>query len=134
MNWNTNAASTNTIYNILNPPVFAWSNLTFVVTATGTNTTLQFAGLDDPDYFGLDDVSVLAIPVPSFTAFSRQANAFSFTWNSLPGVLYQVQYSTNLMNSNWLVLNTNLATAVTTSFTNGIGGEPQRFYRIRRLP
>ena len=127
--WNgTNA------YAITNPPVMAWTNLNFVVTATGTNTTLQFALQNDLDYFGLDDVSVTPIPTPTFTGFSKKTNGLSLTWNALAGVVYQVQYKTNLLQTNWIILSTNTATGNTISFTNTISADPRRFYRVRRLP
>lgn len=46
------------VYTLTNPAVFAWSNLTFIVTATNASTVLQFAFLNSPSYFGLDDISV----------------------------------------------------------------------------
>jgi len=64
VNWNTNGAATNTILLVLNPPVLAWTNFNFVVTATGTNTTLQFGAYNDPNYFGLDDISVTPLGQP----------------------------------------------------------------------
>jgi hypothetical protein len=122
------------VLSLTNPPVFGWTNYLFVVTATGTNTTLQFGAQNDYYYFGLDDVSVTPIPLPTFTAFSKKTNSFSLTWNTLAGVAYQVQYQTNLLKTNWIILATNTATASTLTFTNTLGADPQRFYRVRRLP
>lgn len=64
--WNTNAASNNPIYTLNNPPVMAWTQLTFTVQATETQTTLQFGALNPPDGFGLDDISVVALAPPVF--------------------------------------------------------------------
>lgn len=133
VNWNTNT-SANTLYSIVNPSRFSWTNLTFIVTATGTNSTIQLAAENDNDYFGLDDVSLLPIPRPSFAAATRVNNGIAFTWNSLAGISYLVQYKTNLLQTNWINLFTNAATAGTTSFTNFVGAGQQRFYRIRQLP
>src|SRR5215831_3969682 len=58
VNWITNSTGTNRIYSLTNPPPFAWKKLAFVVTATDTNTTLQFDAQNDQLFFGLDDVSV----------------------------------------------------------------------------
>jgi Pro-kumamolisin, activation domain/Immunoglobulin I-set domain/Carbohydrate binding domain/Viral BACON domain len=68
VNWNTNSATTNQIYLINNPGVLAWKEITFAVTATDTNTSLQFSAQNPPDAFGLDDISVIAILPPAFTA------------------------------------------------------------------
>ena len=134
VNWNTNSLAVNRIYYLTNPPVLPWTNINLVVTATGTNTTLVFGGQNDPGGFGLDDVTLIPIPAPSFTKFSKATNAFAFTWNTLAGVAYQVQYQTNLLNTNWLVLSNLTASASATSFTNDNFSDRQRFYRIRRLP
>jgi subtilase family serine protease len=68
VNWNTNSASTNQIYLVNNPGTLAWKKVTFVVKATDTNATLQFGAENPPDGFGLDDVSLVAISPPVFTA------------------------------------------------------------------
>lgn len=57
VNWNGS-----TIFDQTNMPATGWRNLQFVVTATGTNTLLQFQSRNDPSFFGLDDVSVLPTP------------------------------------------------------------------------
>ena len=41
-----------------------WTNLQFIVTATGGSTVLQFGERDDPWYLGLDDVSVTPVYPP----------------------------------------------------------------------
>jgi Pro-kumamolisin, activation domain/Bacterial Ig-like domain (group 3)/Immunoglobulin domain/Domain of unknown function (DUF5011)/Viral BACON domain len=62
------AAWNNTnVYAITNPPTMAWTSLKYIVTATGNNTTLQFAAENDPAYFGLDDISVIPVNPPSIT-------------------------------------------------------------------
>ena len=140
VNWNTNGAATNTIYSLPtlpNTPAFAWSNFNFVVTATGTNSSLQFAAENQPNYFGLDDVSVVPVPAPSFSAFSLGTNGPAFTWTTLANVGYLLQYKTNLAQANWvnfgsaLIAATNTLTAVD---TNAISTSPQRFYRVSVSP
>ena len=56
VDWNTNAATTNTIFNASSIGVLNWTNMMFIVIATGTNTILQFGALNEDDYFGLDDL------------------------------------------------------------------------------
>jgi len=136
VNWNTNAVSTNTLYNRSYSTSFGWTNLQFIVTATGTNTTLQFGAQDDSYYLGLDDVNVWPIPNPSFRSVTKMSNsnAVIFAWNSLAGIAYQMQYATNLINANWIIVSTNIATGPILTLTNSYGTDRQRFYRIRRLP
>jgi subtilase family serine protease len=135
VNWNTNSTSTNRIYYFTSPPVLPWTNITMVVTATGTNATLQLDARNDPDGFGLDDVTLIPIPAPSFRTVTETNNLLQFSWNSLAGVAYQLQFSTNLLTTNWVNLGAAInATNSTATTTNSIGPDPQRFYRIRRLP
>lgn len=137
VNWNTNNSTTNTIYSLPSPPAFAWTNLLFVLAATGTNTTLQFVAQNLPNYFGLDDVSVTPIPVPSFTAVTVASNGLDLTWNTLSNVDYVVEYKTNLMQADWLNIGALiLAAADTLTFldTNAFGVSPQRFYRVSVSP
>jgi hypothetical protein len=77
------------------PAINNWSNYQFVVTAGATNTVLQFAFENDNYYFGLDDISVQPAPALSFRTVSATNNLIRFTWNSLAGLAYQVQSSTN---------------------------------------
>ena len=135
MSWNTNLASTNTLLSLTNPAAFAWTNMQFIVAAAGTNTTLLFAAQNNPDWFGLDDVNVWPIPNPSFRSVVKtNGNNLIFSWNALSNFAYQVQYSTNLAKTNWVILSTNTATGPILTYTNAFGSDPQRFYRIRRLP
>src|SRR5581483_382449 len=135
-NWNTNPPATNTVLSLNNfTTTTAWTNFTFILTATGTNTVLQFGARNDNDYDGFDDVSVVPIPTPSFRAAAiRTNNTISFTWNSLSNIQYRVEYSTNLSKTNWFFLSTNTATGFTLAFTNSITTNSARFYRIRQLP
>ena len=56
----------------------------------------------------------------------------AFSWNSVPGFVYQVQYETNLSQSGWMNSGTSInATNTTTGFTNGLGMDSRRFYRIQ---
>ena len=134
VNWITNAIGTNVLMNLLNPSAFSWTVTNFIVNATSTNTTLQFAAENDPSYFGLDDVSVTPIPMPTVTGFSKKTNTLMLTWNSLAGISYQVLYKTNLLQSAWLTNFTTNATGNIINFTNTIGPDRQRFYRVQRSP
>ena len=129
----------NTLFDQVNiPPISAWTNLQFIVTATGGSSVLQFGERDDPYYFGLDDVSVIPIPATSFQPATVTAtnNNLKFTWNAMTGLVYQVQFKTNLLQANWTVLKSITATntAITFVDTNPVAGFPQKFYRLLLLP
>jgi hypothetical protein len=133
VNWNTNSISTNTIYNQVSvPEIDNWTNLIFIVTSISTNAVLQFGSENDNGYFGLDDISVQPAPAPSFRTVSETNNLIRFTWNSLAGLAYQVQYSTNLAGADWLNLGSSvIATNYTSTAAFSIGTDSQHFYRVQ---
>ena len=133
--WNTNSTSTNVIFNQLNMGTFGWSNLQFVVNASTNLTTLQFGFRNDIDYFALDNVSVMPAPVPAIQALAPVNGSIQLAWTALPGVQYQVQYKTNLTQTGWINLGGIItATKNPMTFSNNIGSDPQRFYRVVLLP
>jgi hypothetical protein len=119
-----------TLFNESNIPDLGFTNLVYMVSASSTSTVLQFGGSDQPWFLGLDDVSVEPILAPQFLSASRAGGAFNFSWNALPGLSYQVQYKTNLLQTNWV----NLGGVITP--TNSLGSisdssqDQRRFYRI----
>jgi hypothetical protein len=129
VSWNGNM-----LFDQVNIGRIGWTNLQFIVTATNSSTVLQFGARDDNYYLGLDDVNVWPIPNPSFRSMARvSSNAVSFSWNTFTNMAYQIQYSTNLAQTNWIILSTNTATGPILTLTNSYGTDPQRFYRIRWL-
>ncbi len=128
-----------TLFDQANLPKLGWTNLQFIVTATGSGTVLKIGARDDNAYLALDDVSVLAIPAAAFqpAAVTQTNGNFKFSWNAMTGLVYQVQYKTNLLQTNWLALGSIAATTNTTlTFvdTNAVTTSPQRFYRLMLLP
>jgi hypothetical protein len=65
--WITNGTA-DTVCSLVNPPVLAWTNVIAMVSATGTNTVLQFAAENVPGGFGLDDITVDPLIPPIFTS------------------------------------------------------------------
>jgi hypothetical protein len=126
-----------TLFDQTNLPYAAWTNLQFIVTAPGASTTLQFGFEDTPYYLGLDDISVTPLSPPMFKTAQMANAAFQLTWSAVSGLVYQVQYSTNLLQTNWLNLgNPLIATnaTLTLSDTSAVNSSPQRFYRLVELP
>lgn len=117
------------------PELGAWTNLQFIVTATGPQTVLEIGGRDDPSWLGLDDVNAWPIPSPNIQAISDTGNnGLSITWFSFTNLEYELQYSTNLISPNWINLNTYTATGGTLSVSNSIGTNRESFYRVLQLP
>jgi hypothetical protein len=126
-----------TLFNRTNIPYTTWTNLQFIVTATSASTVLQFGFDNTPYYLGLDDISVTPVAVPAFTATTITSSTFNLNWLTTTGLVYQVQYKTNLIQTNWINLGKPLiATSgnLTLSDTNVINSSPQRFYRLMLLP
>jgi subtilase family serine protease len=126
-----------TLFNQTNLPTIAWTNLQFVVTATSTNTVLQFGFEDIPFFLALDDVSVVPLSPPTFNVAQPAATGFNLTWATIAGQVYQVQYTTNLTQPNWIDLG-NPLTATTNTLTlqdtDAITASPSRFYRVVEQP
>lgn len=126
-----------TIYSQANIPALPWTNLHFLVTATATTTPLQFGFENDPAYFGFDDVSVTPVAPIFFKSSVKSANDFQLAWNSTPGVAYQVQYTTNLLQANWINLGSPITAqtnTLTLTDTNTFQSSVQRFYRLLVQP
>jgi subtilase family serine protease len=137
VNWNTNGAAGNTIYGLTNPPAFTWTNLQFIVYASGSNTVVQFAAENIPNFFGLDDISLTVVPTPQFDSAVAGMGGLVLAWQAMPGLLYQVQYTTDLTMTNWLNLGVaTLATSPTLTAldTNIYAACSQRFYRLVASP
>jgi len=61
----------NTLVDLVNMPKLGWTNLQFIVTASGSSTVLQIGARNDPTYLALDDVSVTTVPVPAFQTLTK---------------------------------------------------------------
>ena len=133
--WNTNSTSTNVIFNQTNLGPFGWSNLVFTVQASAGVTTLQFGNRNDNDFFCLDNVSVMPLPAPAIQALAPGGGSFQLAWTALAGAAYQVQYLTNVAQTNWLNLGGVItATNNPMTFSASIVSGPERFYRVALLP
>ncbi|HTB85799.1 MAG TPA: protease pro-enzyme activation domain-containing protein [Candidatus Sulfotelmatobacter sp.] len=131
-NWN----GTNLI-DLVDPPASAgWTNFQFLVTANVTDTVLQFGAENDPNYFGFDDVSVIPVPAVKFADAMLSGGGLQFNWQSLAGLNYEIDYSTNLAPANWQMLGDVTAVTNTCGFadTNIFNGDCSRFYRLILLP
>jgi hypothetical protein len=128
--WDT-ATSTNMLYNQSNLGVFGWENLQFFAFAPTNTTLLQFGSRNDQDYFALDDISVVPVPLPTVQSIKRAGQTVDMSWNSLLGLAYQVQSTTNLLHAQWVDLGSPITadgSTVTTSETIAAGIE--QFYRV----
>jgi subtilase family serine protease len=135
--WNKSSTIANVIFNQVNMGAFDYSNLVFTVQAATNMTTLKFGSRNDLDFFALDDVSVIAqpVPVPAIVSPHWTNGAVQFNYVTETNVQYQVQYRTNLTQGSWVNLGsaTN-ATINPTTFTDTSSANSQRFYRVELVP
>ena len=121
-----------TIYDRVNLPFGAWTNLQFTVTASASGSLLAFGFRNDPYYLGLDDVSVKPVVAPHFLAVLQSPAAFHFNIATVPGLVYQAQYKTNLTQPDWIDLGSPVraeADAFTLTDPNTVPFA-QKFYRL----
>lgn len=129
--WNVTTNSSILLFDQVNLAPFNWTNMQFIVSASGTSTVLQFGARDDPQAFGLDDVSVAPVNPPRFQGVTSTKSGVTLTWVTLPGLIYQLQYTTNLLGGNWNLVGA--AITATNTLTTVIDVQPtdqHRFYRV----
>ena len=126
VNWGGNTISDQT-----NLTSASWGFLQYNVTATAPTTVLQF-GFQSATYFGLDDVSVVAVPPtkPVLFPISHGNGQFSLMLNGITGTNYIVQVNTNISGNNWISISTNTATGGTFNFTDTHATNASRYYRV----
>jgi hypothetical protein len=133
--WNVDTNSPTVLFDQVDMAPFNWTNVQFVVAADGTNTVLQFGARNDPEAFGLDDVSVVPISAPAFQSVTPANGAVTLTWSALPGLAYQVQYTTNLASGLWNNIGSAVtATNLTITRSDVQPSDSQRFYRVVLSP
>jgi subtilase family serine protease len=129
--WNTNSTSQNVVFNQTNMGAFAYENFQVVVEAASNTTTLLFGFRNDNDFFCLDDVSVMPVPMPNIQAPTIASGSIQLSWPSFPGLSYQVQFTTSLAPASWANLGgTITASASSTTVSENIGSDSQGFYRV----
>jgi hypothetical protein len=67
---------------------------------------------------------------PVLQSAGEMAGTFTFTWSAVSGQNYQVQYSTNLVSTNWLNLGGSVNATNATMFSSDPIEDSQRFYRV----
>jgi hypothetical protein len=118
-----------------------WTDLPPDITATGPMTSVtNVVGSQPQRFFRVYWVSGGSLPPlnPAPVMLSLKAGtpgAVVISWNSVSNLTYRVQYKNNLTDVNWTDLPADVAaTGPTTSVTNVVVGQPQRFFRVRTLP
>lgn len=122
--------------------------LTTLVSFDGTNGASPYAGLvqtADGSFYGttayggaFDQGTIFRLALvmlPTLQAMAQPGGSLSLTWNATSGDIYQVQFNTNLGQTNWNSLGgTIIATNSAMTVFDSIGPDAQRFYRVVMMP
>ena len=104
------------------PAFTGTSNLIVMVTDAASNTATQTLTL-----------TINTPTAPVFQSAKLTNGQFMLTWSAVSNGVYQLQYKTNLLQTNWI----NSGSAITASnavlsVTNTINTDNQRFYRVQQ--
>jgi len=96
--------------------------------------TVTQGTLSDANYtftFVAGTLAVTSAPTPVILSIGLTNQIVTVTWSSVAGVPYGLQFTTNLVGTNWTTLSSNLpAPGAVTTQTNGVGTAPFQFYRV----
>jgi hypothetical protein len=110
-------------------PVVTYASRTGTFGSLNLPAGLNWTNTYGPSAFALTVASVKPAQLSANSA-TANGNTFSFTFGTVPGQIYQIQYTTNLVPANWInlggpVQSTNSALTISDS----INRNPQLFYR-----
>jgi uncharacterized repeat protein (TIGR03803 family) len=102
------------------PTVAGISNFSVRVTDAQSTTTMQALSL------------TISATLPVFQSAKLSNGQFMLTWSSVSNGVYQLQYKTNLLQTNWVSIGSTITASNTVlSVTNSISTDNQRFYRVQ---
>jgi subtilase family serine protease len=124
-----------TLFDQTNMEASGWTNMEYIVRSSETNTLLEFGLRNDPAAFAMDDITLQPVPSPTFQNVMGNGNAVVLTFSTMPGLAYQVQFTTDLTGGNWVNLGpAQPAPGTISTATDFLPTDPRRFYRIVVLP
>ncbi len=119
-----------TLFAATNLPVLGWTNVHYVVSATGASGNLEFDFNEVPGGLGLDDITVQPIPVPILSATKVSGGNIAFSWTAIVNDSYQIQSSTNISGGWTNVGSAIVATNALMNISLPTGNAPESFYRV----
>jgi hypothetical protein len=117
----------------INPATGAFSWPVTNMAALGTNAlTVVVTDNGVPPMSDSKSFLVVVEPPLQFTSVRPDGSGhINFTFNSVPGQTYQLQYKNNLNSPQWTLLGSPVAgTGGPLSLSDTMTGQPQRFYRV----
>jgi hypothetical protein len=127
---------TNVFPNLIFPGTGAWatySNVSVAYNFPAGKSSISVAlnpALGNGNYLNLDSLTLTDLKITNFTVAA--GGAIQLTWDSVPGQIYQVQYTSQFPGGAWNNLGSLItATNATTTATDSMGGNLSRYYRVR---
>ena len=110
--------------------IFTWAVTN--ISAPSTNSiTVRVTDNGTPPLSDAKTFSVIVQPPLQFSSITPNGSAINFTFNSLPGQSYQLEYKNNLGDSQWTLLGSPVAgTGNPLNLTDNSPLPSQRFYRL----
>jgi hypothetical protein len=116
------------------PGGFAYTPTNGTLVAPGTNTlSALFTPADTNDYTGAaTNVSLVVQPParPAIQSVGRTNGSVTFTWNTTPRLIYQIEFATNLSGSNWSAFGSAITATNSTLTASDAMTNLDRFYRV----
>jgi hypothetical protein len=115
--------------------VFFWATTNALAPSTNSVTVLVTDNgsppLSDAKTFSV----VIAGPLQFIGTAPQAGGQLQFSFNTLPGQNYQVQFKSNLTEATWISLDGLISgTGLATSISDNMTGNLQRFYRLLAFP
>jgi hypothetical protein len=123
-----------TLFMGTNLPAFGWTNMQYIVSASGASGTLEFDFNNSPGAFGLDDITVQTVPGPILSSTAVSGGNINFSWNAIVNNSYLIQSTADLAGSWTNVGSVIVATNTVMNVSLPIGSAPKGFYRVIMSP
>jgi hypothetical protein len=123
-----------TLFTGTNLPAFGWTNMQYIVSASGASGALEFDFNNTPGAFGLDDITVQTVPGPILSSTAVSGGNINFSWNAIVNNSYLIQSTADLGGSWTNVGNVIVATNSVMNISLPIGSAPKGFYRVIMSP
>ncbi len=72
--------------------------------------------------------------LPKIQMVSGNTGTITVIWSAFPGLAYQLQYKTDLFQTDWSDLGSSITASNNSATTTDISTNAQRFYRVKQLP
>jgi hypothetical protein len=113
---------------------FAFTNFQFNVLGAANSSVLRFGFFNATNFFGLDSITLQPVPTPSFVTYEPSAGTIDLGWSAMPGLNYQVQYTSDPALNQWSNLGGAITAPAAVATATDTLTNTQRFYRVLLLP